>query len=213
ARGRRPPRTRRRARGPAMVRRPPSASGPCSSGSRKRDAGALSGSSARSARPFPPPSISAAFNSPRPDQGEPRMAGDLKSKYGATTQALTLTPPSLGASATVGREATAVDNSAALYLDVLLVLWFETGTVAGNKQLLGYFGASGAGGTTSRWGVSGAVTNALVHKTPARAIAQYLGGIIPDHWTVAVFNDTGAALTATAGNNKAYYQGVLAQYT
>jgi hypothetical protein len=161
------------------------------------------------------------------------MAGDLKSKYGATNQALTLTLASLGASATVGREATAVDNSATLYLDVLLVLWFETGTVAGNKQVLVYFGASADGGTTYGEGLTGtdaaftrkdpsmllgpwvipAVTNAFVHKTPARAIAQYLGGIMPDHWTVAVFNDTGAALTATTGNNKAYYQGVLAQYT
>lgn len=161
------------------------------------------------------------------------MAGDIKGKYGTNNQAITLTITSLATSATVGREFTAIDNSTNVFLDLLFVLWFETGTVASNKQMLVYFAGSADGGTTYGEALTGvdaaftrkdpstllgplvipAVTNAYVHKTPARAIAGFFGGTLPDRIGGAVFNDTGATLTGNAANNKAYYQGVLAQYT
>jgi hypothetical protein len=168
------------------------------------------------------------------------MPGDIKGKYGSNNQALIWTLASLAASATVGRECTAIDNSVSVFLDILFALWFETGTTAGNKQVLVYAAGSADGGTTY-----GAGTNALtgsdaaytrddppaaaslvgplvygncitskVHKSSARSLGALFGGVLPDHISLSLYNDTGsAALSATAGNNKGYYQGVLSQYT
>lgn len=165
------------------------------------------------------------------------MAGDIKGKYGSNNQSITWTLVSLSASATVGRECTAIDNSSNVFLDILLVLWFETGTVSGNKQVLVYGAGSADGGTTYGAGTNaltgsdagytrddpppnllgpitvGGCVSSKVHKTSARAIAAMFGGVLPDHISLSFYNDTGASLSATAGNNKAYYQGVLSQYT
>lgn len=161
------------------------------------------------------------------------MAGDLKSKYGTSNQAITITLASLAASATVGREGTAIDNTTNLFLDALVFLLIESGTVSGNKQVLLYGYGSSDGGTTYTDGATGSdagftrkdpsnlrgpyvipcPTNSVVYKAGPFSIAALFGGVLPDRWGIAVFNDTGAALSATAGNNKAFYQGVLAQYT
>jgi hypothetical protein len=159
------------------------------------------------------------------------MSTTFKTLYGSSNQALTLTLAALAASATVGRNSTAIDNSTNLFLDALLFLEFETGTVSGNKQVLLYVYGTADGGTTYTEGVTGtdasftrkdpttlrplavipAVTNATVHKAGPFSVAQAFGGILPDHWGIVVCNDTGAALSGTAGNNKAFYQGIQAQ--
>src|SRR6266508_279754 len=76
------------------------------------------------------------------------MATTFSTLYGTSNQAITITLASLGASATVGRESTVIDNTSNVYLDVLLFLFFETGTVAGNKQILAYLYGTVDGGST-----------------------------------------------------------------
>lgn len=155
----------------------------------------------------------------------------FKEQFGSSNQALTWTLASLGASATVGRESTVVDNSSNLFMDALLFLVFETGTVSGNKQVLLYAYATADGGTTYSEAATGtnaaftrkdpttlfpvaiipAVTNAFIHQVGPFSMARVFGGPLPEKWGVALFNDSGAALSATAGNNKAFYQGLYAQ--
>lgn len=159
------------------------------------------------------------------------MATTFKALYGSSGQAITITLASLAASATVGRESTVVDNSSNLFLDVLVVVWFETGTVVGNKQILLFLYGTADGGTSYTEQATGsdagftrkdpttliplavvpAVTNAFVHKCGPFSVARAFGGVLPDHWGLVFNNDSGATLSATAGNNKAYYQGVQVQ--
>jgi hypothetical protein len=156
------------------------------------------------------------------------MATTFRPKYGTSNQSITITLASLGASATVGRASTAVDNSSNLFDDVLVSVLVESGTVSGNKQALVYVYGTADGGTTYTEGITGAdagftrndptnlrllgvipmPTNATVYKSGPFSVAAAFGGVLPDHWGIAVFNDSGAALSATAGNNKAFYQGV-----
>jgi len=165
------------------------------------------------------------------------MAGNITLKFGANNQALTITLASLSASATVGRQATPVDNSSNLYEDVIVTGLIETGTVSGNKQVLIYIAASADGGTTYMGkngtnaiggsdagftradptdlvllGVLGTPSNSTVYTFGPYGIWKALG-YMPDHWCLVVCNDTGAAFSATSGNNKAWYQGIYHQYT
>lgn len=150
----------------------------------------------------------------------------FKPLLGSAAQAFTITLASLAASATVGRESTAVDNRTNLFNDVLFMLWFETGTVAGNKQVLLFAYATIDDGTTYTEACTGtdagftrkdpsllayvdtipAVTNSYVHKTRPYSVRDIFGRV-PALWGLVVCNDTGAAFSATAGNNKAQYQG------
>jgi hypothetical protein len=159
------------------------------------------------------------------------MATTFKPQYGSSNQALTITLASLAASATVGRESTAVDNAAGLFLDALVFLLIETGTVSGNKQVLVYVYATADGGTNYTEGCTGTdaahtrqdptvlrplaiiptPTNATIYKSGPYSVAAAFGGVMPEKWGLVVFNDTGAALSATAGNNKAFYQGQQVQ--
>jgi hypothetical protein len=155
---------------------------------------------------------------------------DIKAKFGTNGQSITITLASLAASATVGRESTAVDNTTNLFLDVLVQLFVESGTVSGNKQVLVFAYATVDDGTTYTEGCTGSnagftrndptnlvflgavpmPANATVYKSRPFSLAQAFGSV-PAKWGLAVFNDSGVALSGTAGNNKAIYQGVLAQ--
>jgi hypothetical protein len=160
------------------------------------------------------------------------MAGDITAKFGTSNQALTITLASLAASATVGRASTAVDNSTNLYLDALVTAILESGTVSGNKQALLYGYASNDGGASYSEGATGTdaaftrndPTNLKlvgVIEMPANAtvyratfsLARAFDGTMPERWGVALFNDSGVALSSTAGNNKVIYQGVKLAYT
>lgn len=166
------------------------------------------------------------------------MAGNVELKYGTSNQTITITLASLTASATVGRASTAVDNTSNLFIDALVSGFVDVGSVSGDKQVLIYAYGSADGGTTYS-GQNGAnsITGTDVGFTRADptdlrligvlacptssvkmlfgpySVAQAFGGILPASWGIVVFNDSGATFSATAGNNKAWYQGVLAQYT
>jgi hypothetical protein len=159
------------------------------------------------------------------------MATTFSTLYGANGQSITITLASLAASATVGRESTVIDNTSNVFLDVLIFLFFETGTVAGNKQLLAYLYGTVDNGATYTEGCTGsdagftrkdpttlaplavipAVTNAFVHKAGPYSVARAFGGVVPAKFGLVICNDTGATLSATAGNNKAIYQGIQSQ--
>lgn len=162
------------------------------------------------------------------------MASLIKPSYGTKTN-FTITLASLAASATVGRQSTAVDNTTDLALDCLVGGLIETGTVSGNKQVLIYVAGSVDGGTTYS-GKSGAnaigasdagftradptdlkligilptPTSSLVYSFGPYSVAQAFGGNMPDHWVLVVFNDTGASLSATGGNNAGFYKPIQA---
>lgn len=160
------------------------------------------------------------------------MAGDIKAKFGTSNQAITLTLANLANSATVGRASTYIDNVGNLFLDVLITLFVETGTVTGNKQIAVYGYGSSDSGLSYTEGVTGAdvsftrqdptnlkllgaiwtPSSATIYKATF-TIADKFGGVLPERWGLFVANDSGAALTASVANNKAFYQGVSLQYT
>ena len=157
----------------------------------------------------------------------------IKPLYGSSNQTITITIASLAASATVCRASTAIDNTSNLFLDALVSGFVDVGTVAGNKQVLifaygtadggttytGLNGANAISGTDAGFtrsdptdlkflGVLGTPTNSIKMGFGPYSVAQAFGGILPDHWGIVVCNDTGATFSGTAGNNKAWYQGV-----
>jgi hypothetical protein len=156
------------------------------------------------------------------------MATTIRPKYGANNQALTITLASLAASATAGKASTAVDNSVNLFDDILIFPILESGSVSGNKQALIFAYGTVDGGATYTEGVTGTdasftrqdpsnlrflgtvsmPTSATIYKAGPFSLAAAFGGVLPDHWGIAVFNDSGAALSGTAGNNKILWQGV-----
>lgn len=160
----------------------------------------------------------------------------LKMQYGASNQAMTITLASLANSGTVGRAGTAIDNTTNLFLDALVQGLIEVGTVASPFQAYiyaygtadggaSYGGKNGAnvisgtdGGITLSTatdlrllGVLTCPTSSIVYSFGPYSVAKCFDGILPDHWGIAVLNNTGAALSATAGNNKAFYQGLYNQ--
>ncbi len=152
--------------------------------------------------------------------------------YGTKTN-FTITAATLAASATVGRQATVIDNTVNNALDAQCQGSLTVGTVSGNKQVLFYVAGSFDGGTTYSLGngtnVIGASDAAFTRVDPSAkgpacvlpvptssvaytfdfSVAQMFGGSMPDHWTICVFNDTGAALTAFS----AWYKEIRAQST
>jgi hypothetical protein len=157
---------------------------------------------------------------------------DVKTAYGSSGQALTITLINLADSATVGRESTAVDNSSDKYLDVLISAKFglTTGTVSDPKAVMVYAYASVDGGsewpdavtgsdagitieTPTALKVLGAVyfsAQSQTHKGGPWSLAALYGGRMPERWGVVVVNDSGIALSNTAGNQAIEWQGVYA---
>jgi len=157
------------------------------------------------------------------------MSTTLKALYGANGQAITITLASLASGS--ARQSTVIDNSSNLFVDAFVFVMVESGTVSGNKQVVLYVYGTADGGTTyteNATGTDGAITvanptllrplaviplpsNATVYRAGPFSVAQAFGGSLPDHWGLVANNDSGAALSATAGNNKAFYQGVQYQ--
>lgn len=157
---------------------------------------------------------------------------DIKTKYGTSNQTITITLASLGNSATVGRESTAVSNAVNRFLDALVSVTIETGVVANDKAAYIYAYASVDGGTVGGGtftegctgtdaaftrrdptslkliGVIPTPTNSVVYQSGPFSVAAAFGGSLPEFWGIVVMNFTGASLSGTAGNNKAFYQGV-----
>ncbi|GAC1700100.1 MAG: hypothetical protein NVS9B4_00860 [Candidatus Acidiferrum sp.] len=139
--------------------------------------------------------------------------------FGTKTN-LTITAATLAASATVGRQATVVDNTVNNALDVLVQGTLTVGVVSGNKQILFYVAGSFDGGTTyslaNGTNTIGATDAAFTRVDPSGkapsgvlpvptasiaysfdfSVAQSFGGSMPQKWALCVFNDSGVALTA-----------------
>lgn len=156
---------------------------------------------------------------------------DIKSKYGANNQAITITLNGLADNAL--RASLAIDNSANLFLDALVQLKINTGNVgapAGEKNCIIYAFGTADGGATYSGGATGAdaaygavagqlITNCAIlgfvnvdaqnetFESDVFSIASAFGGVLPDHWGIIVLNQIGQAL----GASSAFYQGVMAQ--
>lgn len=158
---------------------------------------------------------------------------DVRTAYGASGQALTITLASLADSSTAGRESLAVDNSTNKYLDVLIACKITTqnsGTISAPSAVFVWAAASVDGG--SEWpdaitGTDAAITfNSptqlkllgtiyvaainTTYKGGPWSLAALYGGKLPERWSVAVQNDCGTALHATAGNHAVEWQGIYA---
>lgn len=154
----------------------------------------------------------------------------IKSQYGSTTL-ITATLASLASAA--AREATAVDNTTDLFIDVMvtLAIALQTGTPTGQAAINVWFAESGDGTiyTDPVTGSNAAITlrtpsnlrgpfviatptaGALTYKAVIGSVAQYFGGILPPKWSIVIENQTGLALDATEGNHTKSYRGVYGQ--
>lgn len=148
---------------------------------------------------------------------------ETKIKYGTST-ALTITLNSLATSATVGRQATVVDNGTNLFDDVYVTTIISTGTVSGPVSVNVYvsgsedgtnydqdsavMGASDAGYTIDSptnlklAAVINTSTSSKVYNATF-SVASLFGGVMPRKWTVVVCQNTGGAL-AGSGNSMSY---------
>jgi hypothetical protein len=162
------------------------------------------------------------------------LAGNIEAKYGTNGQAITITLNSLAASATVGRASASVDNTANVFLDALvgIEITLAAGTPSSSKAIWVYAYGTANGGTDYTDGCTGSDAGFTRTDPPNLpllgilnaptagglnwlggpwSVAQAFGGNLPDHWGIAVFDDTGVALASS--DNSAWYQGVYGQYT
>jgi hypothetical protein len=158
------------------------------------------------------------------------MATDIKSKYGTSNQAVTVTLASLANNG--ARSSAAVDNSTNCYLDALIQLVLKSGAsgVSSTGYVNVYAYGTVDGGTTypegagtdagvtltsptnlRLIGVINLVANATTYKSEPMSVAAAFGGVLPDHWGIVLENKTGAALDSTEANHTKIYQGVYAQ--
>lgn len=148
----------------------------------------------------------------------------------ASSADITITLASLASSVTAARASTVVSNATDLYEDALFFIKYQTiasASATGYVNVYGY--ASIDGGTTYSGGATGSdaaltLTNptplVLLVSLPANASStQYNAGPfsfcrlygvdrLPERWGFVVTNVSGQALSATAGNNKIFWQGV-----
>lgn len=158
---------------------------------------------------------------------------DVKTAYGSSGQALTITLASLADSSTAGRESTSVDNSSNKWLDVLVAAKIKTqnsGSISAPSAAFVYVYATADGGTTWPDTVTG-TDAAITLNSPTQlkllgaiyataintqykggpwSVAALYGGRMPEKWGIVVVNDTGTALSATGTDHGVWYQGVYA---
>lgn len=150
-------------------------------------------------------------------------------KYNATATALTITLNSLAASATVGRQATVVDNTGNLYIDALAEVIISTSAsalaapnvvnvyVSGSGDSTNFdqdsavMGASDAGYTidaTTNLRLAAIINCSTSSKVYNKtfSVAQLFGGVMPVKWTIVVVNNTGQSLLSSG--NSASYTGI-----
>ena len=157
---------------------------------------------------------------------------DIKSKYGASGQSLTITLNALADDAK--RESTAVDNATNCFLDAFVQVKIATNTSAdstGDQCVYVYAYGTTDGGTSYSGNAAGsdgafgadpqqlnncrligvihAPTQNKIYESDAMSVASAFGGILPQRWGIIVHNKTGQTLKA--GDCSAFYQGLYAQ--
>lgn len=160
------------------------------------------------------------------------MSSTIKPLFGTGGQTVTITLTSLASGS--AREATAIDNSTDLFLDVLIMLATKTGTgtIGSDPYLYLYALGSNDGGSTWPDPVTGsdaAITPTLntkarllgavnlaaastVYTAGPFSLLAALGGIsIPDTWSIMALNNCGVALSATGTDHALTYQGLQAE--
>lgn len=161
---------------------------------------------------------------------------DVKTAYGSSGQALTITLTSLADSTSSGRESTSVDNTGNLWLDVLVsakVKSQNSGSISAPSAVYVYAYATTDNATTWPDTVTG--TDAAItlnsptqlkllgtiyvaaintqYKAGPWSLAALYGGRLPAKWGVVVVNDCGTALSGTGSDHAVWYQGVYATVT
>lgn len=152
-----------------------------------------------------------------------------KPLYGTSGVAITCTLASLAAASY--RQSAVVDNTTNLFEDALVQVTLKT-TASAGATLSVYVYATDDGGTTYSNGASGSdaaftpgtndaanmkllftfvVGATQQYVSPLLSVAALFGGRLPAKWGLIVFNNSGQALDATAGNHKLQYQGVNTQ--
>lgn len=147
------------------------------------------------------------------------MANEIKDKYSASA-ALTITLASLAN--TAGRQSTIISNATPRYQDLLVFVKLKSnGTPTANALYEIYLIRSDADGTAHRSDGAGASDAAF---TPVNAqligtvrcvgsasevdYGEFLVSRPGPEWGIAVFNRSGQALTATAGDHWVRYVGL-----
>ena len=152
----------------------------------------------------------------------------VKSAYGSSNQAITITLTSLGN--TDARASTSVDNSSNTFLDALVFLKIKSASssvsAAGYANVYAY--GSADGGTTFSDGVTGTdagftptnppnlrligvinmVADSTTYEGGPFSVASAFGGVLPEEWGIVVMNESGASFDGTTAS--AWYQGVYA---
>lgn len=150
---------------------------------------------------------------------------DIKIAYAAKAT-ITWTGTSLANGS--GRESTVVDNTSNKYLDARIRI--QTKGQASGTALIDVYVYTALGDTTYTDAATGsdaaftaagrrnsrylgsiqmnAATSAVQGELPS--IASAFGGVMPDKWGLIIINNSGAALSATAGDHVIEYEGVYA---
>lgn len=155
---------------------------------------------------------------------------DIKTAYGSSGQAITITLASLSDAAI--RESNAVDNSANKYLDAIVIVKVTTGVSGGDggDVIPVYVAGTADGGTsysgeaTGADGVIASVRNlpmlGIIQADAATTtlykvftVAAAFGGVMPDHWSIVIQNSTGSTLDVDSADHFVKYQGVYATVT
>lgn len=147
---------------------------------------------------------------------------DVKNAYGAkTTVTFTLTSLANGS----GRESTVVDNTSNKFADALLL--FRSKGQASGTALVDIYVYAALGDTTytdSATGTDAAFTAANRRNSPYLgslqlnagtsqergmwSVAGAFNGTMPDKWGLIAINNSGAALSATAGDHVIEFEGI-----
>lgn len=158
------------------------------------------------------------------------MANDIKAKYGASTQTITLSVASLTNGSL--RQSAAIDNTTDLYMGGNVVFKLKAGTSPNATGRVDVWVAGSVDGTNFAGGCTGSDaaytgdTDNLIYcgnvalKTTTGVVgiadfslAKMFGGVgnIPIKYAFVIQNNTGVTMDATAGNHSVILQGNLAQ--
>jgi hypothetical protein len=135
----------------------------------------------------------------------------------ATSTAITCTLASLAD--TNARLSADVDNGTNEYVDASVYVKVKTGAAPSSDGYVEvwFLGGHAAVGGDAAYTINGIEVLAGVFDldaanesitTPIMSVASAFGGIMPDHWAVAVVNQSGATLSATGGDHEIKYQGI-----